>query len=121
MKKMKYVLDGFIVTDGDFTIRIKNFEPKFQKYITFDYPEYYDIHFETTDAGEMNDFLEYLMVSFDVIFHHYYVLKYLYKMVEKIKSKLFSKSQKTEFSECIEGNYSGTELRLLKIPDEEGK
>ena len=119
---MKYVLEGFIITDGDFTIRLENFPPKFQQYstqkcITFDYPEYYNINFETTDAGEMNDFLEYLMVSFNVVFHHYYVLKYLYKMVEKIKSKLFSKSQKTEFIERIEGNYSGTELRLLKISD----
>lgn len=118
---MKYILDGRIITDGDFTIRVENFPPEFQKYITFDYPEYYNIHFETTDAGEMNNFLECLMVSFDVLFHHYYVLKYLYKMTEKIKSRLFSKSQKTEFSESIEGNYSGTELRLVKIPDKEGK
>ena len=118
---MKYVLEGRIITDGDFTIRVESFLPKFQKYITFDYPEYYNIHFETTDDGEIRDFLECLMVSFDVVFHHYYVLDYLYKMVEKIKSKIFSKSKKIEFVEYLEGNYSGTELRLLKIPDEEGK
>ena len=112
---MRYILDGFIVTDGDFTIRIENFPPEFQKCIKFEYPEYYYIYFETTDDGEMDNFLQYLMVSFDVVFHHYYVLEYLYKMVEKIKSKLFSKSQQTEFSERVEGNYSGTELRLLKI------
>ena len=114
---MTYVLDGFIATDGDFSIRIENFKTEFQKYITFDDPEYYFISFETTDAVEMNDFLEYLMVSFDVKFHHYYVLEDLYKMTKEIKSKIFSKSQETEFGECLEGNYSGTELHLLKIPD----
>ena len=114
---MKYILDGFIATDEDFSIRIENFKPEFQKYITFDDPEYYFISFETTEAGEMNNFLEYLMVSFDVNPCHYYVLEDLYNMTKKIKSQIFSKSQKTEFSEYLEGNYSGTELCLLKIPD----
>ena len=114
---MKYVLDGFIITDGDFSIRLENFPPELRQYIKFDYPEYYTIYINTTEGGKIHDFLEYLVVSFDVRFHHYYVIKYLYRMVEKIKSKIFSKSQKTEFSERIEGNYSGTELHLLKIPD----
>ena len=39
---MKYILDGFIATDEDFSIRIENFKPEFQKYITFDYPESID-------------------------------------------------------------------------------
>ena len=101
---MKYVLDGYIITDGDFSIRLENFPPELRQHIKFDYPEYYTIYFKTEDAGKINDFLEYLVVSFDVRFHHYYVIKYLYKMVEKIKSKIFSKSQQPEFSERIEGN-----------------
>ena len=111
---MKYVFEANFVTDGDYAIRIDNFQPKYQEYIHYDDEiETYNILFETPNIYDMQEFLEQLMVSFDVSWTHHYLLTDLYEVTNDCHEYLWNEEQ-TIVQRFLHGNYSGTELFLTK-------
>ena len=112
---MKYIIKGDFYTDDDFSIRIDNFDKEFQSCIQFDRP-YYSIFLETNTIYKAQSFLEQLMVSFDVIWTHHYLLPDLYGIVDKMYEALLDKNQDCA-SDYLSGNYDGTEISLVKVAE----
>ena len=113
-KDIRFFLNGVVCSDGDFTIDVNNFDEKFRKHLEQDICGDWIINVETDDEFYIRDFLEYLIVSWRVGSGHYWILKMLYEMTEKVKNCIWDNEERY-VCESISGNYDGTELVLTKI------
>jgi len=117
---VKYVLTGHIETDGDFSINMNkmgdgdsiDYHDGFDRFIKLG-DHCYDIDLRTDDVYLVRDFLEELIVSFDVSSTHYSLLNDLYHMVEDVLDDVFIDYIEYSVGECS-GNYEGTKLELVK-------
>lgn len=112
----EYTLHGMIVTDGDFCIDLKKLD-SFSKYIICD-GDCYEFSLVQVDKLFISEFLRRLVVSFDVLFTHYYLIVDLYNLIDELILGIIEDKPTTEVR--LEGNYSGTELVLnIKVLDNE--
>ena len=112
-KKFHYVIVGNFETDGDYCIDVRNYHENFREYIEYG-DHNYIVNFETDDVFDVRDFLEDMMVSFNVGSGHHWILPELYNLVNKVHNALLNEEVDGAY-ETYGGNYTGTELILRKI------